>query len=126
MLVESEDTSDQIAFSNSWLKQRGLTVNLSGFVKADGASMEPTIPNGALMLVKFVVETPLQPGVYVFRHDGELFVKHLTVLENDALNRPRKILAASQNSSHPPMVLTLSDDDGFRVIGSVVSVLVDL
>lgn len=126
VVVEAENVVEQMAFTRSWLTRRGLVADLAGLVKARGVSMEPTIPDGALMLVRFGIRAPLEPGVYIFRHDDELFVKHLTVLESDAFDRPKKILIASQNVTHPPRILEAHDGQSFRVIAQVVSVISDL
>jgi phage repressor protein C with HTH and peptisase S24 domain len=125
-VVETENVIEQIAFTRTWMNERGLSSDLSGLVKAKGVSMEPTIPDGALMLVGFNIKPPLDPGIYIFRHDDELFVKHLTVLECDAFDRPVKILVASQNVTHPPKVLEPQDDQSFRVIARVISVITDI
>lgn len=123
---DDENVVDQIAFSRTWLGRRGLTPDTAGLVEAKGASMEPVIPDGALMLVRFGFPMPFEPAVYIFRHNDELFVKHLTVLESDPFGRPTRILSASQNTLHPPRVLKPQDDESFRVIARVVSVLADL
>lgn len=125
-VVETENVIEQIAFTRTWMNERGLSSDMSGLVKAKGVSMEPTIPDGALMLVGFNIKPPLDPGIYIFRHDDELFVKHLTVLEYDAFDRPVKILVASQNVTHPPKVLEPQDDQSFRVIARVISVITDI
>ncbi|MCE8007133.1 XRE family transcriptional regulator [Aestuariivita sp.] len=125
-VVESEDSNSQIAFTRKWLLARGLAPDLCGLVHAKGTSMEPVIPDGALMLVAFNVMPPIEPGIYVYRDGDDIYVKHLTVLEKDGFDRPTKVLATSQDPSLPPVVLAPSDDNAFRILARVVSVISDI
>lgn len=124
--VQADNIVDQIAFSRSWMAERGLTSDLSGIVMAKGISMEPMIPDGAQMLVRFDVFAPYPSGIYIFRYKDELFVKHLTVLDVDPIQRPLRILLSSQNPAVAPRVIEIDEEAAFKIIGKVVSVIADL
>lgn len=126
LLPDDEHVSDRIAFSRNFLLAHGLSPNLCGLVRAAGISMEPLIPDGALMLADFTARAELRDGIHIFRLDGELFVKRLMVVERDGIGRPGRALLLSENPAHPPREIAGEALANFRAIGRVVTVIRDL
>lgn len=125
-VVQSEEVVDQVAFSNAWLHRRGLSADLSGIIMAKGDSMEPVISDGSQMLVAFNLIPPYPKGIYVFTRGNEAYVKHLEVLDEDKLNRPTRILATSANPTVENDVFSVDEDNAFRIVARVVSVIADV
>lgn len=125
-VVQSEEVVDQVAFSNAWLHRRGLSADLSGIIMAKGDSMEPVIPDGSQMLVAFNVIPPYPKGIYVFTRGNDAYVKHLEVLDEDKLNRPTRILATSANPTVENDIFNVDEDNAFRIVARVVSVIADV
>lgn len=123
---QSEEVIDQVAFSTNWLHKRGLSADLTGIIIAKDDSMEPLIPNGAQMLVRFNVMPPYSKGIYVFLMDDDTYVKQLEVLEVDELQRPARILVTSVNPNAHNELINVGDASRFRILGEVVTVIADL
>lgn len=82
-----------------------------GVLTADGDSMEPTIPDGARVLVD-LKDTRLREGIFAFRVDDELRVKRLRRLGDG-------VEIMSDNPRYNPERLEGHDLDRFAVIGRV-------
>ncbi len=92
LAVDDEAVTDRIAFSRAFLLRHNLSPDLCGLVRAAGLSMEPLIPDGALMLADFTARADLRDGVHIFGLGDDLYVKRLTVLDRDGFGRPTRIL----------------------------------
>ena len=92
-LVESEEVRSQAWFRRDWLDHHGLDPTRCAILEVDGASMEPTLPDGCSVLVDRS-RTRRRPGrIYVVRDGDGLIVKRagkdadggwLLTSENDA------------------------------------------
>lgn len=118
VIPSSEENSPGVAFPRSWLLQRGISSDLAGLVKVKGDSMSPTISDGATVLLQFD-PTISSEGIYVFRRDGEVFVKRLHPLNKLPNGLPTSVAVISDNPDYPPEVLTGSDLGEMKVIGRV-------
>jgi len=78
-VVERESEIGRIAFRNDWIKQKGLVPKDLVVIRISGDSMQPTIKDGALVLVDTRREMPKSDGIYVIQNDGCLFAKRLQV-----------------------------------------------
>lgn len=83
-----------------------------GVLEADGDSMEPTIIDGARVMVDFR-DTRLREGVFAFRLEDELRIKRLRRLIDGV-----EIL--SDNTRYPAEALTGSRLEGFAVLGRAI------
>jgi len=126
IIAIEEGNVERIAFQNHWLRQRGILPDFAGLLNAEGDSMEPDIPDGALMLVGFDISYPVPEGFYVYRYKHELFVKKIKVIEADGIDRPLQILALSSNPKHDALVVEPREGEDFKIIARVVSVIADL
>lgn len=82
-------------------------------IKVDGDSMEHTIPDGAIILVKKDVEVN-DREVGVFVHNNIPYVKRLRKDKN-------QMFLMSDNNAYLPIIVNESDD--FIVVGKVVNVM---
>lgn len=118
-LAESEDVAGQIAFSRRWLRQLGLAADLCGLIHADGDSMQPLIPSGALLLVDFRPETVAR-GIYVIRLRDDILLKRLSAAETDPAGRPSRIVMSSENPQYPDRIVSGGELGDLHIIGRVV------
>ena len=110
----TEEVVDQIAFRESFLRDLGAHPLKCSIIWAKGDSMQPTIPDGSILIVD-LSQTEISNGcLYVFNVAGDLLVK-----------RARRKLDASielisDNEIYPLETVMKSDLDQLRVIGRVV------
>jgi phage repressor protein C with HTH and peptisase S24 domain len=76
-LVPAEEVSDFLAFKRGWFSRVGLSPQNAALVTADGDSMEPTIPNGAVLLLDLSIKEVANGYIYAIRREGELLVKRV-------------------------------------------------
>lgn len=72
-----EETVGSLKFRASFLRSVGASPSSAKIVDVAGRSMEPTIPDGAVILVNAANREPRDRQVYALRVDGELFIKRL-------------------------------------------------
>lgn len=80
-LVVSEDIADLMAFRREWLRRINVDPHHLGIITADGTSMEPTIPDGSLMLIDLADRVLRNGHIYVIFRDGSLVVKRVQLLQ---------------------------------------------
>lgn len=99
-------------FDYQLIRQLGRTnADGLGVLTAEGDSMEPTIPDGARVLVD-LKDTRLREGIFGFRFDGELRVKRLRRVGEG-------VEIISDNPRYEPERLEGTDLERFAVIGRV-------
>lgn len=108
------------AFRADWAYKRSLKPENLRAIYASGDSMEPTISDGASLLVD-ISDHGVQDGkVYVIRFGDECRIKRL-------YKRPNGLLVWSDNDSHYPAIsLDGSEAEGVEILGRVVWVSRDL
>jgi phage repressor protein C with HTH and peptisase S24 domain len=97
-------------------------------LRAKGRSMEPTIADGALLMLDRSQNTlppvlkngqkrrPVpEPDVYVFAHNGDIRLKRLQRLNDDFI-----AIHSDNRAEFPPEVFDLNRDGSFKVIGKVI------
>lgn len=112
-LVVEEFSKSALTFRRSFLQEIGVTPNSAVIVSVKGRSMEPTIRDGAVLLVSTSAKTVVNGEIYAFRQDGHLYVKRLH-RQPDA-----SLLAVSDNpdrEAYPDMHIAAYDQD-FEIIG---------
>ncbi|MGI2800165.1 S24 family peptidase [Photobacterium damselae] len=116
-VIDNEHIIESIEVSSSWLKHKGLSGKSLCLIDAAGNSMEPTISNGADLLVElktFSADTALQ-GIYVINVDGDLKVKRL---EYSVLKDGYRII--SDNPLYSEDFIKRTELNRLKVIGEVV------
>lgn len=76
-LVFAESEKGRLAFRRDFLRQSGVKEDDAVLIYADGQSMEPTIPDGAVLLVNTGQRELINNAIHVIRVDGEILVKRL-------------------------------------------------
>lgn len=125
VIPSSEATSPGMAFPRPWLIQRGIAADLSGLIRVKGDSMAPAIPDGATVLVQFI-PTIEGEGVYVFRRDGQIYVKRLQPVDVSPNGQPSALVVISDNPEYRPEVLVAQALADVRIIGRVRHVMFDV
>lgn len=78
-LVPSEEIADYLAFRRDWLSRIGVSPENSILAELAGDSMEPTIPDGALILINTAVHRVMNGFIYAIRRGDELLVKRVQI-----------------------------------------------
>lgn len=123
-LALDKDNATQLAFPKWWSRQRGLNAKHLCGLNTKGDSMQPTIPDGSLLIVDTSKTHPMDGKIYVVRIDTELFVKRL-----QRIPIAGGIEFISDNTDYSPFKLSkqeLEQDGLFQVIGQVVHIGIDL
>lgn len=112
---------ETIGFNTKWLKSLTSTpaIGLS-VATAKGDSMEPTINNGALVLVDHTVATIEADGIFAFVIDDDLFVKRIQKLVSGGL------IIKSDNNTYKDQEITDPELIRFTLCGKVLWVGNDL
>lgn len=75
--IDKENIRDKLSFNTEWLKRLGLNLDNAALLNASGDSMEPTIKDGSVLLIK-LDESEIKDGsIYVIQISGQTFVKRL-------------------------------------------------
>jgi phage repressor protein C with HTH and peptisase S24 domain len=114
-IIERESEIGRIAFRNDWIKQKGFVAKDLVVIRITGDSMEPTIKDGALVLVDTRQENPKADGIYILQNDGHLQAKRIQI---DFINTGVTIL--SDNPSYSPVPLDKNQVERLYIIGKVV------
>jgi hypothetical protein len=111
-LVIDEGQRSALSFRRSFLRDIGVSPSSAVVVSVKGHSMEPTIRDGAVLLVSTASRTIVDREIYAFRLDGSLYVK-----------RMRKggfgLVAESDNQDREtyPNINIASNDPDVEIIG---------
>lgn len=112
-LVFEEPSRSALTFRRSFLKEIGVTPSNAVIMSVKGHSMDPTLPDGAVILVNTAAKNVINGKIYAFRQDGALFVKRMSRTPDGGY------LAASDNTDRdqfPDMTIVAYDQD-FEIIG---------
>ena len=111
-----------LAFRKDWVHDRRLSPASLSAIFARGDSMEPTIPDGAIILVDGSRIEPLDGKIYVIRIDERLWVKRVQWILGGGLR------LISDNRIYGDTDITKADlaHDDIQICGQVVNVSYDL
>lgn len=122
-LVTDENIENYLKFPYWWFNERNLTPSNIAALYTKGDSMEPTIPDNALLLID-QSKTYLSDGkIYIIRADDELYVKRIKRIIGGGI----KLI--SDNTGYKPIELSkqlLTQENFFQVIGQIVHIGIDL
>jgi transcriptional regulator with XRE-family HTH domain len=76
-IIYDEARKSSLSFRRDFLRKLGVSENSAVVIDVEGRSMEPTIDDGAVLLVNRAYVQVTDNLIYAFRRDGELFVKRL-------------------------------------------------
>nr|WP_284324863.1 helix-turn-helix transcriptional regulator [Cypionkella aquatica] len=110
----NETATTRIAFEPNWLADLGVRPESAVILSAQGDSMEPTIMNGAPMLVDTSKKDVRNGFIYVFDVAGDLMVKRIERLPDGTIN-----LLSDNSGKYPSRNLDLETVSRMTVIGRV-------
>ncbi|ELM3614782.1 helix-turn-helix domain-containing protein [Aeromonas sobria] len=111
--ITDEPLAEPMAFRTDWLRREGFDPAKMAVIRAKGDSMEPTINDGDVILVRLTNGESPRDGLYVLRLDGGLFVKRL---QFDL----RGVRIISDNPLYQSFELSKSDMAEMDLVGRVV------
>ncbi|PPE80333.1 helix-turn-helix transcriptional regulator [Kaistia algarum] len=109
----SEDISERVAFRADWLREIGVSAANAAVLTADGDSMEPLIPDGALMLVDVSIREVRNGCIYVIVKDGDLLVKRVHRKVDGTVS------LISENVRYDPEIISADMLDKLHIVGRV-------
>jgi phage repressor protein C with HTH and peptisase S24 domain len=115
-LVFFESEKGRLAFRRDFLRTAGVKEDEAVVIYADGQSMEPTIPDGAVLLVDTARTELANNDVYVIRLDNEILVKRLRKEIGGG------VLIVSDNPDkhkYPDILVSPDKEDHLSIIGRV-------
>lgn len=112
-LVFEEPSKSALTFRRSFLHEVGVTPNKAVIVTVKGHSMDPTLRDGAVLLVSTASTTVSNGQIYAFRHDGELFVKRLHRTPDGGL----VCISDNPDRQQFPDIKIAAYDTDFEIIG---------
>lgn len=113
--IENQDTNETVALPPGIVGIHGHDAARNWCaIQAKGDSMEPTIRNGALLIIDRS-DQQVREGIYVVRHGEVLLVKRTQPRENQILR------LQSDNRQYEPEDIDLKDSSqSFHILGRVI------
>lgn len=116
------EPSKHLAFRHNWANARGLQADKLVALLTKGDSMQPTIKNGAVIIVDTTDNNPADGNLYVVRIADELYVKRIQKI-------PHGIRLISDNKAmYAPLDINYNDytDDQLQICGRIIHTSHDL
>lgn len=113
-LIDEERVISEVAFRRDWIQQQGWVFRNLAAITSRGDSMEPTIPDGSLVLIDTAGDLKVEDGVCVLRVDEHLMIKRLQRLIDGGL----KIM--SDNPAYPDQIVAKESLKDLEVVGRVI------
>ena len=112
-ILSSDQIVDHLAFKKSWLKAIGLEAKELILTSSRGDSMEPFIPDGALLLVDRRLKAPAD-GVYLLLLERELISRRLQ------RDMDGSVWIRCDNDRYPPLKVDQEQLQRLHILGRVV------
>lgn len=109
---DHEEIADHLPFPREFLKLLGVNPEKVRALHAYGDSMEPTIPDGRLVLVDLADRDVSRPRVFVLRTPDGLRLKRVQRLVDGSLR-----LLSDNKDLYPPELVSGTDINTIKVIG---------
>ncbi|WP_231582110.1 S24 family peptidase [Puniceibacterium sp. IMCC21224] len=113
-LPDAEQVAGVVSFEASFLRNLGATPDQCSAIWAKGDSMEPTIPDGCLVIVDHSQSAVKNGCIYVLNIGGDLLVKRVRRRLDDTIE------LVSDNNRYPIETVAADRVAQLRVIGRVV------
>ncbi len=109
--IDDETVVNHVAFRDVWLSKHRINHEKADIIEVLGNSMEPTLPNGSLILVDHRRTTRRSNRIFVVRWDDLLYTKRLVKDRNGEW-----LLVSDNGEEYPPVPWP----EGAVVIGQVM------
>ncbi|MCU9850387.1 hypothetical protein OEZ60_20590 [Defluviimonas sp. WL0024] len=103
-----------LAFRRDWLASLGIRPSKAKILRVCGDSMEPTIRDGAIVLVDEDRKSPDRNFIYAFLEGEELRLKRLDLVQGKILT------ISSDNPAYPAEVRVGAEINDLTILGRVV------
>lgn len=105
----------EFAFRSSWLRQLTNSPGECYLVRVKGDSMEPTIPDGAVVLIDQQQRDPRQrrKGIFALRIEDEVLVKRLELVDDT-------LLVESDNPEYSTRLVSRPKPPQVDILGKVI------
>ena len=120
--AESE-VAEALAFSAASLSRDGINADLAVLVRLNDASMAPTIPEGALILLHLAEMTVIEEGIYAFTREGIPFIRRLVPSKTKSKRQQSSIAILGDSPDCRPDVVTGEGISELRILGRVRRVM---
>ncbi|MDF1803658.1 helix-turn-helix transcriptional regulator [Thalassovita sp.] len=110
----TEQVISSLAFPMPWLTANGISPDHASLIYVAGASMEPTLKDGSVVMINHNRTAIRGRRIYAFLQGGELRVKRLEQLPAG------QVLVLSDNGTYSSEIIKESNGYDFQVIGEVV------
>lgn len=110
----TEQADGVVAFARPFLRDQGANPDRCSIIWARGDSMQPTIPDGSILVVDCSQTEVVNGCIYVLNVDDDLLVKRV----RRRLDATIEIV--SDNSMYPPEAIRAEQLRQLRVVGRVV------
>lgn len=111
---DGTEVEDHIFMSRAQLRALGVSTEMVHFIRVRGDSMEPTIADGAIVLIDAARRRFRGDGIYAITVGGDVRLKRLATKADGA------VLAISDNPRYPQELLSAADLEGAQIEGRVV------
>lgn len=112
----SEQANDVVAFGRGFLRDQGAVPERCSIIWARGTSMEPTIPDGSILVVDHSQSTVEHGCIYVFNVSDRLLVKRARWRMDGKLD----LVSDNTNEVHPTETFAPDTVEQLRVVGRLV------
>ncbi len=126
LVAVEEGEVEALAFSRAWLLRQGINADLAVLVRVMGDSMEPTIPEGSIVLLHVPEMFVERPGIYAFNRGDSSYIKRLVPGGVRQRARPSSLTIKSDNPAYPDELVEGAAMNDIRVIGRVRCALITL
>lgn len=112
----TEQANGVVAFGRRFLRDQGAVPEQCSIIWARGTSMEPTIPDGSILVVDHSQSTVEHGCIYVFNVADRLLVKRARWRMDGKLD----LVSDNANEVHPIETFAADSVDQLRVVGRLV------
>lgn len=112
----AEQANDVVAFGRRFLRDQGAVPEKCSIIWARGTSMEPTIPDGSILVIDHSQSTVEHGCIYVFNVADRLLVKRARWRMDGKLD----LVSDNTNEVHPIETFAADTVEQLRVVGRLV------
>ena len=117
--VDEQEPREEIILTRSFLRRLGAQAESCHIIFAKGESMQPTIPDGSLLLIDLSKSQIVDNGVFVFRVGEDIKVKRARWRIDHRLD----LVSDNQLAGYPPETYTLDEAATIQPIGRVMCIM---
>lgn len=117
--VDEQEPREEIILTRTFLRRLGAQAESCHIIFAKGESMQPTIPDGSLLLIDLSKSQIVDNGVFVFRVGEDIKVKRARW----RLDQRIDLVSDNQLAGYPPETYTLDEVTDIQPIGRVMCIM---